>query len=99
MYYLLTTDRIVTERHMQDAFEISHGAKVDEYPVHYKAWTNSLMSVKAAIPEEKATVEMLVKRNCLVEAVRLYKEKHDCTLLEARDAVNEIKANMLNQFA
>lgn len=94
MYYLLATGRIVTERQMKLAFEITHGEEADKDHLDYKVWLNTIVGVEEAIPEKNMTVKELIKGDAFVEAVKLYSKTYNCTLAEARQAVIEIQTEM-----
>lgn len=94
MYYLLMTGRIVTERDMRTAYEIAYGSKTNMHYGHYKAWVDSAKGIEKAIPKNEITVEQLIKGECISEAVRLIKEKHHYTIVEASTIVNKIKWKM-----
>ena len=97
MYFLLTTGRIVTEREMQTAYEVVHGAKASVHPMHYKEWLQNVPGIDKVLVADKVTVEMLVKGDCIVEAVLIYKRKHNCTLREAKTEIDKIKIKMLEE--
>ena len=94
MYYLLATGRIVTEREMRTAYEIVYGGKSSVHTGHYKAWLDSVKGITRTIPKSEITIEQLIKGECTTEAVKLVKEKHGCTLLEANKIVSKMKAKM-----
>lgn len=97
MYFLLTTGRIVTEREMQTAYEIVHGAKASVHPMHYKEWTQNVHGVDKVLVAEKVTIEMLVKGDCIVEATLQYKRKHNCTLREAKTEIDKLAMQMFEE--
>lgn len=94
MYYLLMTGRIVTERDMRTAYEIAFGGDANVHKTHYEKWVKSVKGIRATMSKSEITIEQLIKGNCIVEAVRIYKDQHDCTLREAKYAVDKIKAEM-----
>lgn len=91
MYYLLITGRIVTEREMRTAYEIVYGGKSDVHKGHYKAWLSSVKGIARIISKSEITIEQLIKGNCIVEAVKLVREKNGCTLVEANKIVREMR--------
>lgn len=91
MYYRLVNDSIVTEREMENAFSIIHGrapcsCELDE-------WANALYTIKEIIPEEDSneTINILLNGNRIVEAVMVYRRLHDCSLSEAKAAIDSIR--------
>lgn len=87
MFYELATGRIVTETDLKLAYEICNGQKADERS--FRRWVNNCYTKR--IPESEITVERLIKGDAFVQAVKLYKEQHDCTLREAKDACDKIR--------
>ena len=94
MYFELTTGRIVTEREMHTAYEILYGEKPDENIPRYNDWINSVYGIEELISKSEITIEQLIKGDAFVEAVKLYKDQHDCTLREAREIVDKIRKEM-----
>lgn len=90
MYYQLITGRIVTEVDMRKAYEIYHGSEVGTHPGHYEEWVAATHGVEKIIPKNEITVRQLIRGNCKVEAIRVYKEKHGCSLSEASKAIDYI---------
>lgn len=97
MYFLLTTGRIVTEREMQTAYEIVHGAKPAVHPMDFKQWLHKVHGIDKVLVADKVTVEMLVRGDCIIEAVLRYKKKHNCTLREAKAEIDKIKLKQLEE--
>lgn len=87
MFYELATGRIVTETDLKLAYEICNGQKADERS--FRRWVNNCPTKR--IPESEITVERLINGDAFVQAVRLYKEQHNCTLSEAKDACDKIR--------
>ena len=87
MFYELATGRIVTETDLKLAYEIYTGQKADERS--FRRWVNNCPTQR--IPEREITVERLINGDAFVQAVRLYKEQHNCTLSEAKDACDKIR--------
>ena len=94
MYFLLANGHIVNEREIMRAYEIVHGSDAKEDLRHYNDWVNSLYGIEEAIPTSKMSIQDLIKGDAFVEAVKLYYETYNCTLMEARQAVSEIKTEM-----
>lgn len=87
MFYELATGRIVTETDLKLAYEICNGQKADERS--FRRWVNNCPTKR--IPESEITVERLINGDAFVQAVRLYKEQHNCTLSEAKDVCDKIR--------
>ena len=94
MYFKLTTGRIVTVREVRTAYEIVYGGKPDENTPHYNDWINSVYGIDKVILKSEITIEQLIKGDAFVEAVKLYKDQHKCTLAEAREVCTQIKMEM-----
>ena len=90
MYFKLATGRIVTERDINTAYEVVYGHKADNTP-HFNDWVNSVYGIDEVLYKSEITVEQLIKGDAIVEAIRLYKDQHDCTLREAREAIDKIR--------
>lgn len=97
MYYLLITGRIVTERDLRTAYEICIGSVPGIHPGHYEEWMHSVHGIIRSIPKNEISVAQLVKGHCKVEATLLYRELHNCTLREAKEAVDNIEKEMLSE--
>lgn len=93
-YEVKTTGHIVSEYDLKRAYEIctGHAFNFNGNVSHYRRWAN-LCPVRR-IPENEITVERLIRGGALVGAVKLYREKNSCSLLEARDACNKIRDDM-----
>ena len=95
MYFeITTTGHIVTDRDIKLAYEIctGHTFNFECDNANYRRWAN-LCPVRR-IPENEITVERLIRGDAFVGAVKLYREKNSCSLLEARDACNKIRDGM-----
>ena len=91
MYYLLTTGRIVTERDLHTAYEICNGSVPGTHPGHYEKWIHEIYGIVRSMPKEEVSVEDLIDGKCEIEAIKMYRENHKCTLREAKDAIDKIK--------
>lgn len=99
MYYQLNNGHIITAHDMHIAYEITTGEPVDtdstESVQKYDAWLKSNGNIKRVIHDpNNLSIEDFIAGGCILEAVRRYREEHDCTLREARDAVNKMRENM-----
>ena len=90
MFYELATGRIVTGTDLKLAYEICTGQKANERS--FRRWINNRPTKR--IPESEITVERLINGDAFVQAVKLYREQHNCTLVEAREACTQIKMKM-----
>ena len=82
MYYKLNTGRIVTEIDLKLAYEIYYGRKMSDRTSTFELWLD-YCNVKP-MPESEITPERLIKGGAFVQAVKLWKDQHECTLAEAR---------------
>lgn len=87
MYYLLVTDRIVTEQDLRMAYEISCGSIPGIHPGHYEEWKKEAYGIVRSIPENEITVEQLVEGKCLTCAVKKYSKLNGCSIQEAKEAI------------
>ena len=90
MYYLLVTDRIVTEYDLRFAYEITCGSFPGIHPGHYEKWKQEAYGIVRSIPEEEITVEQLVEGKCLVAAVEKYSKLYSCSIQEAQEAIYKL---------
>ena len=97
MYYLLATGRIVTERDLRTAYEICMGSVPGTHPGHYEEWTHSIYGIVRSIPKNEITIQQLLRGNCKVEAIIVYRDMHNCTLREAKEAVDRIEKKLLSK--
>ena len=88
MYYMLWSGRIVSEREMRSAYEIATGGLAEAHPTNYKKWIQSMHGIAKIIPANEITIEQLVDGN-YVEAVKLYRERNNCTLREAKETLDK----------
>lgn len=104
LYYRLSSGKWVTECAVKTAYEIDTGKECKDhwtikldlsfgkyYDPNFSAWLfdhlgKTIMSVKK---EEDMSLEELISSNKFV-AIRVYKEKNNCTLAEAREAIDKI---------
>ena len=99
LYYTLRNGNIVSEYDIHKAFEICTGETYHYDSSAYAKWLYSMLgkSIIKANTETEVDIEQFIKGNNTVAAVRLYREVHNCTLREAKDAIDTIKANMMSE--
>ena len=99
LYYELRNGNLVDEYYVHKAFEIATGETYHYDSIPYSKWLYALLgkSIVKAMNENDLTIEMFLKGNNTLGAVRLYREIHNCGLREAKEAVDAIKANMINK--
>jgi ribosomal protein L7/L12 len=99
LYYQLRNGNIVAEYELHKAFEICTGETYHYESVTYSKWLYSLLgnSIVKAMRETEVDIMQFLKGNNIVAAVRLYRNSHDCTLLEAKEVIDKIRAEMLNE--
>lgn len=98
LYYTLRNGNIVADYEVHKAFEICTGETYHCDSKAYSKWLHSMLgkSIVCAMTENTVDIQQFLKGNNVVAAVRLYRDQHGCTLREAKEAVDAIKANMLN---
>ena len=96
LYYQLRNGNIVAEYELHKAFEICTGETYHYDSVAYSKWLYSLLgnSIVKAMRDTDVDMMQFLKGNNIVAAVRLYRNSHDCTLLEAKEAIDKIRAEM-----
>lgn len=99
LYYQLRNGNIVAEYEVHKAFEICTGETYSYDSKAYSKWLYSMLgkSIIKAMHETEIDIEQFLKGNNVVAAVRLYRDAHNCTLREAKEAVDAIKANMFSE--
>lgn len=99
LYYKLRNGNIVSEYEVNKAFEICTGETFHYDSNAYAKWLYSMLgkSIIMTMTETTVDIEQFLNGNNTVAAVRLYRDQHNCTLREAKDAIDAIKANMLNE--
>lgn len=97
LYYQLRNGNIVSEYEVHKAFEICTGETYHYDSKAYAQWLYAMLgkSIVKAMRETDVDIEQFLRGNNIVAAVRLYRDAHGCTLREAKDAVDAIKANMI----
>ena len=96
LYYTLRNGSVVPEYSVHQAFEIYTGKSYYEDSKGYSKWIHSLLgkSIVKVMKERELDVEQLVRSKNIIAAVRAYRTKHDCTLIEAKEAIDKIRAEM-----
>ena len=96
LYYQLRNGNIVAEYELHKAFEVCTGETYHYESVAYSKWLYSLLgnSIVKAMRDTDVDMMQFLKGNNIVAAVRLYRNSHDCTLLEAKEAIDKIRAEM-----
>ena len=99
LYYQLRNGNIMAEYEVHKAFEICTGETYHYDSKAYSKWLYSMLgkSIIKAMHETEIDIEQFLKGNNVVAAVRLYRDAHNCTLREAKEAVDAIKANMFSE--
>lgn len=98
LYYVCRNGKIVDEYDVHKAFEICTGEEYHYDSVTYSKWLHSLLgkSITKVMRETEVDIEMFLRGNNTIAAVRIYRDTHGCTLREAKEAVDTIKTNMIN---
>ena len=98
LHYILRNGNIVDEYELHKAYEIATGKAFYYDSSDYSRWLYSLLgkSITRVVREEELTIEDVLMSASIVKAVRVYRDRNGCSLREAKDAVEAIKADMLN---
>ena len=93
LYYQLRNGNIASEYEVHKAFEICTGEAYHYDSKAYSKWLYSMLgkSIIKAMNETEINIEQFIKANNIVAAVRLYRNQHNCTLREAKDAVDAMR--------
>ena len=96
LYYQLRNGNIVSKYDIERAFEICTGETFHYDSVAYSRWLFSLLgnSIVKAMKETEVDMVQFLKGNNIIAAIRLYRDTHECTLREAKEAVDKIRAEM-----
>ena len=96
LYYQLRNGNIVSKYDVEKAFEICTGETYTYDSAEYSKWLFSMLgnSIIKAMRETEVDMMQFLKGNNIVAAVRLYRDSHDCTIREAKEAVDKIRAEM-----
>lgn len=89
-FYKLFDGTITREFNISQAFFITTGIKSFADPVLYSKFLKGLENSSYAV-EYKPTVEEFVANHQIAYAVLLYRDQHNCTLSEAKIAIDEMK--------
>lgn len=95
LYYTLRNGNIVAEYEVHKAFEICTGETYHYDSIAYSKWLYAMLgkSIIKAMTETEVDIEQFLKGNNVVAAVRLYRDIHGCTLREAKDAIDSMRAS------
>ena len=96
LYYTLKNGRVVSECDVQKAYEITTGKTYMYDNPECVRWLYSLCgnSIVRARKKEDMTIEDFLDNGLIIEAVRLYRVQNDCSLREAKDAIDLIREQM-----
>jgi hypothetical protein len=93
LYYKGKNGLWYTEHDLRQAYLITTGRNSWEHECSYYSWVKLIWGL--FIIEEKADDEMsideLLANNQRLMAMKVYKAKNNCTLVEAREAINRMK--------
>lgn len=93
LYYKLANGNWVSRYDIEMAFYISTGAKYATDSKEFVCWLfpllgESILAVKKA--DDPKLIAELLKSRQKVRAMKVYKDLHDCTLKEAREAIERM---------
>ena len=93
LYYQLRNGNIVDEYDVHKAFEICTGETYHYESIAYAKWLYSMLgnSIIKAMRETEVDIAQFIKGNNIIAAVRLYRDVHNCTLREAKDAIDKMR--------
>lgn len=89
-FYINSQGNIFDERRLEDAFLVVTGKERMTHEASYRKFRNRL-SRETGLKEFHTTVEELIRRKESLYACKLYRAEHKCSLMEARNAVNELR--------
>lgn len=89
MYYRLKTGKIISDADVSIAFEITRGKSTfDDFDSFIK-WKGGLGLTP--IDDDKADIRDFVASGATVFAMKLYRDRNNCSVLDAVKAINKIK--------
>ena len=93
IYYKLANGNWVSRYDIEMAFYISTGAKYATDGKKFVCWLfpllgESILAVKKA--DDPELIAELLKSRQKIRAMKVYKDLHNCTLTEARDAIERM---------
>ena len=96
LYYKLANGNWVDRYEIEIAFYISTGAKYATDGKKFVRWLfpllgKSILAVKKA--DDPELIAELLKSRQKIRAMKVYKDIHNCTLKEARDAIERMIEN------
>lgn len=92
VYYKTTEGTIIRNCNLEEAYLITTGKHRFESENDWMCWLNSIWGkyIISAHNVNEFSVEEYVRNGNKLEAVRLYRDQHNCTLREAKDVVDEM---------
>lgn len=94
IYYILSDGHIITRHELQNAYYVTHGYDYRRNEKDFLKWLYDLLgkTIMQVISEQDMEVEKLAKDRAIL-AMKLYRERHNCTLAEAREYVESYLFN------
>lgn len=89
-FYELANGSIVREYALSQAFLITTGIQSCSEPVLYSKFLKGLANSGYAI-EHNPTLDELIAKQQLTCAITLYRDQHNCTLSEAKIAIDKMR--------
>lgn len=88
-FFKMKSGILITEREIQLAYEITHGEKPSENPDAYTKFLRNDCAIVSIITDEAMmTVEDFIRGGATLHAIKCYREEHNCSLKEAKDAID-----------
>ena len=93
LYYKLANGNWVDRYDIETAFYISTGAKYTANSKEFVRWLfpllgESILAVKKG--DDPELITELLKSRQKIRSIKVYKDLHDCTLAEAREAIERM---------
>ena len=93
LYYKLAKGNWVDRYDIETAFYISTGAKYTTDSKEFASWLfpllgESILAVKKV--DDPELIEELLKSRQKIRAIKVYKDIHNCTLAEAKEAIERM---------
>lgn len=98
LVYVMNNGTIHTRDDINKAFYLTHGYYgKGAHEAEFLKWLYILFKKKIyvkVIPNDRITYEELIKGDCVVYAVRLYREREGTTLMDAKIAIDHMRVRM-----
>ena len=99
IFYLCKDGDIFTLDNIINAFHIVTGKDPivhEEYENEFYEFLNNLLKTTLTCKLDNPSVEFLSKNKSMIYAIKKYRWEHNCTLVEAKHACEEIREKLKN---